>query len=144
MDPLLKDWITIGFSSAALIISCASFILSWRNFRRDRSHLKLTLEFEGHRNQDGQYKVTITNDGRRSAILTEVDILLWFQGRHNIYHQDTDLAEGKQKVIYVPLAMVPSVSNPLRIRAFEARDSVRHTYRKNTLKLLWKVLTTRR
>jgi hypothetical protein len=46
MDPLLKDWLTVGFSSAALIVSCASFYLSLRNFRRDRSHLKVSLDFE--------------------------------------------------------------------------------------------------
>ena len=142
MDPLLKDWITIGFSSAALIISCASFILSWRNFRRDRSHLKLTLEFENRRHQERQYKVTITNDGRRSATLTEVNVLLWFRKQHTIYKQDTLLEEGKQKPILVPLAMIPFISTPLLIRAFEARDSVGHKYRKSTLRLFWNIITS--
>ena len=142
MDPLLKDWLTIGFSSAALIISCASFILAWRNFRRDRSHLKLTLEFENRRSHESQYKVTITNDGRRSATLTEVNVLLWFREPHMIYKQDTLLEEGKQKPILVPLAMIPSISTPLLIRAFEARDSVGHSYRKSTFRLFWKTMTS--
>lgn len=140
MDPLLKDWLTIGFSTVALLISSVSLFISWRNFRRDRSHLKLTLEYERQAGPEGQYQLTVTNDGRRAATLTEVNALLWFRERCTVYQQSTPLEEGKQKRILVPLAMIPSLSTPLRVRAFEARDSVGNRYRRSTLGLLLKIL----
>jgi hypothetical protein len=140
MEPLLKDWLTIGLSSAAFIVSCASFVLSWQNFRRDRSHLRITLKFEDRPQQQAQYEVTITNDGRRSAKLIEVAALLWFRKRHIIYQQDTSLGEGEQKSIIVPLAMIHSISTPLSIRAFQARDSVGHIYCRSTLRFILRII----
>lgn len=66
-------------SMIALVFSCLSLFLSWRNFLRDRSHLKVSLDFTHRQNQGSQYHVVITNDGRRTATLVKVDALLWFR-----------------------------------------------------------------
>ena len=138
-----KDWITIGISSAALIIRISSFILSWRNFRRDRSHLKLSLDFENLPKQGSQFKVTITNDGRRTATLVRVDALFWFRKREIFFAQETTLTEGAHKKLSAPLARFSSISSPLAVRAFEAEDSVGNKYRAGTLRLLYKIITTK-
>lgn len=143
MDPLLKDWLTIGFSSAALIVSCASFYLAIRSFRRDRSHLKLSLDFENLQKQGNQFKIRITNDGRRTATLIKVNALFWFRKRENFYEQETILTEGAHKLLSAPIAGFPSISSPLSFRGFEAVDSVGHKYRAGIFRLLYKIITTK-
>ncbi|MCI0556652.1 MAG: hypothetical protein L0287_37410 [Anaerolineae bacterium] len=143
MDPFLKDVLTIGLSSCALLISSISLIISWRNYRRDRSHLKLSLDFASHEKQGKRFLVVITNDGRRTATLTRVDALLWFRKHQTIFQQQTVLTEGGSKEILIPQAMFPSISSPLAVRAFEAVDSVGHKYRSSTLWLYWKILFTK-
>lgn len=128
-----SDYIAI----LALLISCASFYLSWRNFRRDRSHLKLTLDYE---KQKRQYRIAITNDGRRVATLDKVDALLWFRRQQTVFEHETELTEGKQKNIFVPLVMLPGISNAPAVRGFEAVDTRGNKYRASTFKLYWKIL----
>jgi hypothetical protein len=53
------------------------------------------------------------------------------------------LAETNSKVILAPLAMIPSITTPLAVRAFEVLDSVGNKYRAGTLRLFWKTLATR-
>ncbi|MBI3166595.1 MAG: hypothetical protein IPG44_06450 [Anaerolineales bacterium] len=131
-------------SMIALVFSSLSLLLSWRNFRRDRSHLKLSLVFETHgKLADGQYLLTITNVGRRPATLVKVDAVFWFQKRHNIFSQETVLAEGARKSLSVYLVFFPSISNPLAVRTFEAADSLGTKYRTNTLGLIYTVLTAK-
>ncbi len=127
----------------AFIVSCTSFYLSWKNFTRDRSHLKLALDFTSHAKRGNQFQVTITNDGRRTASLTRVDALLWFRKRQTVFQQQTVLTEGDLKEIFVPTAMIPSISNPLTVRAFEVRDSVGNEYRASALWLFWKIISTK-
>ena len=128
-------------SMVALVFSCASLFLSWRNFMRDRSHLILTLEYE---NRGRQFHITVINDGRRSATLVRVAALFWFRKREVFFEQETTLTEGTHKKLSAPLARFSSISNPLAVRGFEGVDSVGHTYRAGTLKLLYKMIATKK
>ncbi|HXD09291.1 MAG TPA: hypothetical protein VN653_04450 [Anaerolineales bacterium] len=130
-------------SMIALVFSCASLYLSWRNYVRDRSHLKVSLDFENLPKQGSRFEVTVTNDGRRTTTLVRVDALFWFRQRENFFEQETALTEGMHKKLSAPLARFSSISNPLAIRAFEAVDSVGHKYRAGTLRLLYKIITTK-
>jgi hypothetical protein len=134
-----SDYIAI----LALLVSCASFYLSWRNFRRDRSSLKLSMDFEGRPDHGLSYRVTVTNNGRRPATLMEVRALFWFRESQVVFEQETLLEEGRNKVIFVPFAMIP-FPNPLAVRGFEARDSLGNKYHTNTLGLYWKILLTQK
>lgn len=144
MDPLLKDWITVGFSSAALIVSCASFYLSLRNFRRDRGHLKLSIDFGTKGNDLGAvydgYILTITNDGRRPVIFSAVYANFWFRNSESVYAKKTTLQEGEAKTILVAIpGFFIGISHPLAVRKLTVKDSIGNVYRINTIRLFWKI-----
>jgi len=138
MDPLLKDWLTIGFSSAALIVSCASFILSWRNFRRDASRLKIKLDFEVYPGYGSSYTVRITNVGRRPSSITSVYARLKNGKRYPVYEGTTLLAETQFKDLSVPMAGFQN-EHPLYIRAFEVEDTTGKVYKARTWTLWWHI-----
>lgn len=138
MDPLLKDWITIGFSSAALIVSCASLILSWRNFRRDSSRLKISLDFEVHPGRGSNYTVKITNVGRRPASIANVYARLRNGKRYPVFEMTTPLAETQFKDLTVPMAGFRN-EHPLYIKAFEVEDTTGKVYKARTWKLWWHI-----
>lgn len=132
-----KDWITIGISISALLVSLSSFILSVRNFYRDRSHLKLKVTYKKEKKE---FQLLVTNDGRRTAVLQEVNAKLWFHKPHSITKTVNDLTEGKQKSYSIPLAMFSDVSSPFRIRGFEVLDTHNNHYRISMVKLYWNTL----
>lgn len=138
MDPLLKDWLTIGFSSAALIVSCASFILSLRNFRRDVSRLKVILGFEVHPGRGSAYTVRITNVGRRPASVTKVYAHHKDGNRYPVSDATTLLTETQFRDLTVPMAGFQD-DHPLDIRAFEVEDTSGKVYIARTRKLWWRI-----
>jgi len=138
MDPLLKDWLTIGFSSAALIVSCASFYLSWRNFRRDASRLKIKLGFEVHPGHGSNYTVRIINVGRRPATITNMYARLKNGKRYPVFETTTLLAETQFKDLSVPMAGFRD-EHPLYIKAFEVEDITGKVYKAHTRTLWWHI-----
>lgn len=138
MDPLLKDWLTVGFSSAALIVSCASFYLSWQNFRRDTSRLKINLEFDVHPERGSNYTVKIINAGRRPAAISKVYARLKNKKCYSVMDTATLLAETQFKNLSVPMAGFPN-KHPLDIIAFEVEDTTGKVYKARTWKLWWHI-----
>lgn len=138
MDPLLKDWLTVGFSSAALIVSCASFFLSWRNFRRDASRLAIKLGFEVHPGRGSNYTVRITNIGRRPASIAKVYARLKNGNRYPVFDTTTLLTETQFKDLTVPMAGFRD-EHPLYIRALEVEDTTGKVYKARTWKLWWQI-----
>lgn len=134
MDPLLKDWLTIGFSSAALLLSISSFILSWRNYRRDMSRLKINLSYEVQHGRGGGYMVRITNVGRRPASVAKVYARLKNGKRYPVMDAATLLAETQFKDLSVPMAGFRN-EHPLYIRSFEVEDTAGNVYTARTWKL---------
>jgi hypothetical protein len=138
MDPLLKDWLTVGFSSAALIVSCASFYLSWRNYRRDSSRLKINLEFDVNPGRGSAYTVRMINVGRRPASITRVYARLKNGKRYPVMDTTTVLAETQFKDLSVPMAGFRN-EHPLYIIAFEVEDTTGKVYKARTWKLWWHI-----
>lgn len=138
MDPLLKDWLTVGFSSAALIVSCASFYLSWRNYRRDSSRLKINLEFDVNPGRGSAYTVRMINVGRRPASITRVYARLKNGKRYPVMDTTTVLAETQFKDLSVPMAGFRN-EHPLYITAFEVEDTTGKVYKARTWKLWWHI-----
>ena len=143
MDPLLKDWLTIGFSSIALIFSFASLILAWRNFRRDASRLKINIRYKVHPWQGGIYTVRITNIGRRPASLTHVYARYKNGKRYPVMDIPTQLEETQFKDLSVEMAGFHN-DHPLSIRAFEVEDSTGKVYKAHTWKLWWQLRKIRK
>lgn len=138
MDPVLKDWLTIGFSSAALVVSISSFILSWRNFQRDTSRLKVQLSYEVQHGRGSGYMVRITNVGRRPASVTGVYARIKNGKRYPVMDTTTLLAETQFKDLSVPMAGFGN-EHPLYIKAFEVEDSSGKLYKAQTWKLWWQI-----
>lgn len=131
-----SDWIAFG----ALIISLIALWVSWLTYRRDKSHLKLTLKFQGNSTSNGKYHITITNDGRRPSTLSEVAAHIGFRKRQVFYEQEITLDEGKTKSISALLQLF-RVRHPLEIMSFEARDTTGKKYRAFTLLIVLQILS---
>lgn len=116
----------------AFVLSSFSLFLSWKNYMRDRSHLKLQVTYK---KANKEFQLLVTNDGRRIAVLQEVSALLWFGKRHTITTTLYDLTEDRQKSYSIPLAMLPGISSPLRVRGFIVMDTRGNTYRVSTFKV---------
>jgi len=130
-----SDWIAFG----SLVISLIALWVSWLAYRRDKSHLKLALEFQGNSISDGKYHITITNDGRRPSTLSEVAARIGFGKRQVFYEQELTLDEGKTKSISAPLQLF-QIQHPLAIMSFEAKDTTGKKYRAFTLGIVWQIL----
>lgn len=121
----------------AVVLSSFSLFLSWKNYMRDRSHLTLKMMYK---KVNKEFQLLVTNDGRRIAVLQEVNALLWISRTHTITTTTYELAEGKQKTYSVPLAMFPGISNPFRVRGFVVMDTRGNSYRVTIFKIYWKIL----
>ena len=123
----------------AVFISSISLYISWRNFRRDRSHLKIKLDFKVHPGRGSEYLVNIVNDGGRTTTVTKVFARLKSKKRYPVFDGPTPLGETQSKEISVPMAGFKSLLHPLGIRAFEVEDSTGKVYRTRTWKLWYHI-----
>jgi hypothetical protein len=125
-------------SILAVILSATSLYISYRNYRRDVSHLKILLGFEVHPGRGCNYTIKITNVGRRPASITWVYARLKNGKRFPVFDATTLLAETQFKDLTVPMAGFQNV-HPLYIRAFEVEDTTGKTYKARTWKLWWHI-----
>ncbi len=122
----------------ALLVSCASFYLSWRNFQRDTSRLKIVLGFEVQAGSGGRYTIRVINVGRRPASIARVYARHRDGSRHSVFDIATLLAETQFKDLTVPMAGLQD-NHPLDIRAFEVEDISGKVYKAHTWKLWWRI-----
>lgn len=122
----------------ALLISSASFYLSWRNYHRDTSRLKIRLDFRTHSGRGNEYLVNVTNVGRRTTTISKVYARLKDKKRFPVFDSSTPLGETQSKEISVPMAGFND-EHPLYIRVFEVEDTTGKVYKAPTWKLWWQI-----
>lgn len=125
-------------SILAVLLSVTSLYISWRNFHRDSSRLKVMLEFEVFPGSGSSYTVRMINVGRRPASVIRVYARLKNGKRYPVMDTTTLLAETQFKDLSVPMAGFRN-EYPLYITAFEVEDSTGKTYKARTWKLWWRI-----
>ncbi len=123
-------------SILAVLLSATSLYISYRNFRRDSSRLKVNLEFDVDPVHGSAYTVRMINVGRRPASITKVYARLKNGKRYPVMDTTTLLAETQFKDLSVPMAGFRN-EHPLYITAFEVEDSTGKVYKARTWKLWW-------
>ena len=124
----------------ALIISLASLGLSLWNYRRDRSFLKVSLDFQARTNMGSAYLVNVTNTGRRPATVTKLVVRLKNGKRHSISIAEKKLSETDPVQYVVTLAdFIPEIKHPLDIKVIEIEDTSKNVYKARTWKLWWHI-----
>lgn len=122
-------------ATVALLFSCASLYLSWRNFDRDASRLKIRLDFEIQPGLGSMYIVRFTNAGRRPSTVIKVHARLKNGKRYPVFDAPTRLEETQFKELTVPVAKFGALPHPLHITVFEVEDSAGKIYQAYTWKL---------
>lgn len=125
-------------SIIAVILSATSLYISYRNYRRDTSRLKIKLGFEVHSGRGSNYTVRIINVGRRPASITNMYARLKNGKRYPVFDTTTLLAETQFKDLSVPMAGFRD-EHPLYITAFEVEDTTGKVYKARTWTLWWHI-----
>jgi hypothetical protein len=135
MNPLTKDIITIGFSSASLLISIISLSISILGFRRSGSLIKLALDFD-RQSSSNTFLLTITNNGFHSVKIAR--ILLICGNRIFPAHLDAfELGYG-DTTIKISMAGYNEF-RPLEVDAIDVIDIANRVYRIKTKHLKEKI-----
>ncbi len=136
MDPLLKDLITIGFSSGALVISVVSLNMTILNYRRQGSLVKMHLEYD-RKGLNGTFLLKVENEGYHSVKINSVRLVL--AGRTVPVDQlGFELNYGQEHTVRIPLAGLSDV-HPLEIIRVEALDIADNIYKITTKHLQQKI-----
>jgi len=125
-------------SILAVMLSAISLYISYRNYRRDVSHLQISLRFDVSPGRGSEYIVRVTNDGRRPASIIRMSARLKNGEQYPVFDTLTLLTETQFKEVSVPMAGFRN-EHPLYIRAFEVQDSTGRVYKARTWKLWWHV-----
>ena len=108
----------------ALFISAVSLYMSWRQFDRDRSWLKLGLEFHLKSGRGSSYSLKIVNIGRRPVTIIKCYARLKSGKAYPVYDRPTILNETNNLNVDIPLYDFRStIIHPLDIVAFEVEES---------------------
>ncbi|MBU2611577.1 MAG: hypothetical protein KJ606_11645 [Chloroflexi bacterium] len=117
-------------ATLALILSTISLYVSWRQYRRDVSRLKIRLDFQVFIGKGSAYLVYITNTGRRPATVSKVYARMRGEGHYPVFDAKRLLAETETLDLSVPLAgFTSSLRHPLDITMIEVEDSAGKVYK---------------
>jgi hypothetical protein len=120
-------------ASLALIVSMVSLYVSWREYRRDTSRLKIRLDFQVYPGKGSAYVVRIINIGRRDTTISKVFACMKSGKHYPVFDTLMLLKETETKEFTVPVAgFLKSNFHPLHIRAFEVEDTTGKPYRART------------
>ena len=125
-------------SIIAVILSATSLYISYQNYRRDTSRLKVKLDFDVTPGRGSKYTVRVANVGRRPASIVKVYARLKNGERYPVFDTLTLLAETQFKDVSVPMAGFRD-KHPLYIRAFEVEDTTGKVYKARTWTLWWQI-----
>jgi hypothetical protein len=131
-----SDYISIF----AITISALSLYLSWSQFSRDRSHLRLGLKIENDASKGPAFVISIVNVGRRSTTIARGYALVSSGKRFPVYDTPTVLEERKtlQFTVYF-YDFFRSLSSGYFIEAFEVEDTAGKRYAVKTRPLRKKI-----
>ena len=98
-----RESIAIVISLFSLVVSVWSFIVSRRAFERDRSDLRLRVEYHAETDLGSAFRVILVNHGRRAVTVEEVRLRLK-SGRKRSYadlsSRNANLQTGAAKILY--------------------------------------------
>jgi len=131
-------------AAVALVISAFSLYLSWRQYSRDRSHLRLSLRFELTTGQGSSYVLRVVNAGRRTANIDSCYARFRSGRRYPVTDKPMMLEETHATEVSIPLyGFRNSISHPLDLVAFEVRETTGavHTIKtrkiRSSIRQLW-------
>src|SRR6185436_15155077 len=112
MAPLLKDILTVGFSTASLIISIISLTVTLLNYRRQGGMVKFDLDFEKI-SGNGVFILHIANEGCHSIKISSIRMIA---GNHLIPlgNEGFELDYGQETLVKLSLAGHTDI-HPLQI-----------------------------
>lgn len=136
MEPLLKDILTVGFSTASLIISIISLTVTLLNYRRQGGMVKLDLDYEKISGK-GTFILHIENEGFHSIKINNIRMIT---GNHSLSfpHDGFELNYGQETNIKLSLAGYVDI-HPLEISRIEIVDVSGKVYKIKTRKLAQKI-----
>lgn len=136
MEPLLKDILTVGFSTASLIISIISLTVTLLNYRRQGGMVKLDLDYEKI-SGNGTFILHIANEGFHSIKINNIRMIT---GNHplSFSHEGFELNYGQETNIKLSLAGYADI-HPLEISRIEIVDVSGKVYKIKTRKLAPKI-----
>jgi len=131
----LLQWICIGISN---VIAGLALLVSWFEYRRNRSHLKIRLQFHlKTKESEAAFLVSVVNSGRRPVSVEKVLLRLrsgetWNYPPRDLYGKDArpiELAETIPYPYLFPLQLMPRTANgPLDIKQVEVYDTLGKKY----------------
>lgn len=136
MEPLLKDILTVGFSTVSLIISIISLTVTLLNYRRQGGMIKFDLDYEKI-SGNGVFILRVQNEGFHSIKINDIRMIA---GNHplSFTHEGFELNYGQETSIKLSLAGHTDI-HPLEISRIEIVDVAGKVYRINTRKLAKKI-----
>ena len=136
MEPLLKDILTVGFSTASLIISIISLTITLLNYRRQGGMVKFDLDYEKV-SGNGVFILRISNKGFHSIKINTIRIIT---GKHPISfaNEGFELNYGQETILRLSLAGYTDI-HPLEISRIEVVDISGKVYKIKTRMLERKI-----
>ncbi len=122
----------------AVLLSAISLYVSYRTYRRDVSHLKVSLNYDADPLHGDGYTVRIINDGRRPATITHVFARVKSGKRYPVMDTVTRLGETEFRDLPVPMAGFGN-GHPSAIRAFEVEEATGKVYKAATWPIWWRI-----
>jgi len=120
----------------ALVISAISLFISWRQYSRDSSQLKLSLQFHVKSGQGSAYTLRVVNSGRRPATVLKCYARLKSGKAYPVYDTPRNLEETDSLEVDIPLyGFKNSITHPLDIVAFEVEETSGRTCRIKTQRI---------
>ena len=125
----------------ALLISAISLFISWRQYSRDRSHLKLSLDIQKDVTKGPAFIIQVVNSGRRQTTVARGFARVSSGKRYPVFDTLTVLEETDTLRFTVYLYdFTKTYSSKYYIQAFEIEDTtgrrsvVRTHHLKNQIK----------
>ena len=108
----------------AVLVSSLSLVLSWRQYARDRSRLKMKLSIKDDMKNGPTFLVSAVNDGRRPVTVVRGVALVESGHYYPVYDTRIELKENDAFEFSVPFSgFFKSMSSGDFIKAFELEDS---------------------
>ena len=121
---------SIVISSFALLVSGIALFISWRTYTRDRSDIRINLEYDGQSGQGTRFNLRVINRGRRIAFI-ELQKLNFIDADplHDSTAGGQPVGEGEVFDWWYPIfGMNGPMRDPTQIKSVEVFDTVGNRY----------------
>jgi len=137
MDPFLKDILTVGFSTASVVISIISLAITLLNYRRQSGRVKFDLDYEKV-SGNGVFVLRVENEGFHSIKINAIRMIAGDRPLSS-NQEEFELNYGQKIIIRMSLAGYTEY-HPLEINRIEVIDVSGKVYKIKTRKIRQKIL----